>query len=338
MRVGSKTISGDRFDYASAITRSWKEQMLLNMVKLRYLDPPVFLDIAQVVASYTLEGSASLNAPDWAGAASGSLGGASGRWAESPTITYNPMTGDKFIRSLMRPVSPASLLSLVQAGWPIDGVLFLGARSINGLNGGSRMVLLKHASDPGYFRVLGLLRELQVSGQFGLRIEEKEGSSSGVLVFNTETVTPELLAKSLEVRKLLRLDPKAPEFKIAFGAVPRNSTEIAFQTRSMLEILGETSMGVDVPAVHLDEGRASKVPPADSASAGIIGSIVRVLSSPSKPAAGEAYASVHYRNHWFYVSDRDLNSKRGMSFMMTLFALAESGASMSPPVLTISKP
>jgi hypothetical protein len=338
MRVGSKTIAGDRFDYASAITRSWKEQMLLNMVKLRYLDPPVFLDIAQVVASYTLEGSASLNAPDWTGAQAGSLGGASGRWAESPTITYNPMTGERFIRSLMKPVAPASLLSLVQAGWPVDGVLALGARSINGLHGGSRMQLVMHAADPNYYKVLALMRELQVSGQFGLRIEDKEGGASGVVTFRTEEVTPELIAKALEVKRLLRLDPDAGEFRIAFGAVPRSSKEIAFQTRSMLEILGETAMGVEVPASDVAEGRAVKVPPVEALSHGIVGSTVRVQSSPTKPPAGEAYASVRYRDRWFYVSDRDLSSKRGISFMMTLFALADSGASMAPPVLTISKP
>jgi hypothetical protein len=31
MRMGSKTIPRDRFDYSSAINRSWKEQMLLNL-------------------------------------------------------------------------------------------------------------------------------------------------------------------------------------------------------------------------------------------------------------------------------------------------------------------
>ncbi len=129
MRMGNKTMVRDRFDYSGAIARSWKEQMLLNMVKLRYAEPPVFLDVAQVVTTYTFEESASINATDWAGAASGAAGGIAGRWAESPTITFNPMTGEKFIKSLMRPVSPVSLLSLVEAGWPIDTVFSVGVRS-----------------------------------------------------------------------------------------------------------------------------------------------------------------------------------------------------------------
>src|SRR6266481_5085286 len=66
-RVGPKSIAHDRFDYSGAITRSWKEQMLLNMVKLRYMDPPMFLNVQQVVQQYTLEGSGAIFAPGWTG-------------------------------------------------------------------------------------------------------------------------------------------------------------------------------------------------------------------------------------------------------------------------------
>ena len=48
-RMGPKSIPADRFDYADALTRSWKEETLLNMVKLRYVDPPLFLSVQQVV-------------------------------------------------------------------------------------------------------------------------------------------------------------------------------------------------------------------------------------------------------------------------------------------------
>jgi hypothetical protein len=138
-RVGPKTLPADRFDYSAALTRSWKEQMLLNMVKVRYVDPPLFLNVQQVVQQYTLAGSGSIFAPGWSGdAAIAPAASATGSWAESPTITYNPLSGEEFTKSLLQPVSPTDLLSLVEAGWPVDAVFGIGVRSINGLHAGSR--------------------------------------------------------------------------------------------------------------------------------------------------------------------------------------------------------
>ena len=53
---GPKRLSGDRFDYNEAISRSSKEQMLTNIVRFRYLDFPVFMAVSSVITSYSYEG------------------------------------------------------------------------------------------------------------------------------------------------------------------------------------------------------------------------------------------------------------------------------------------
>jgi hypothetical protein len=40
--LGPHTVARDRFDYTGALGDSWKEQMLVNTVKLRYGDTPSF--------------------------------------------------------------------------------------------------------------------------------------------------------------------------------------------------------------------------------------------------------------------------------------------------------
>ena len=53
--VGPGTVARDRFDYTAAISDSWKQQMLYNMVKFSYGDAPVFLDVASFINQYSVE-------------------------------------------------------------------------------------------------------------------------------------------------------------------------------------------------------------------------------------------------------------------------------------------
>jgi hypothetical protein len=338
-RVGPKVIPPDRFNYAAALTRSWKEEMLLNMVKLRYMDPPLFLSVQQVVQQYTLAGSASIFAPGWAGDATiTQAGSATGTWAESPTITYLPLSGEQLTKSLLKPVSPADLFSLVQAGWPIDATFGVAVRSVNGLHAGSRAALLKRSGDPDFYRVLWLLAQLQASDSFGIRVEKTIEGPTTTVVIHTEHAQEADMTNTKKVRELLHLNPDAKEFQLVFAAEQQNDKEIAMLTRSMLEILGEASAGVEIPSSDVQEGRVVKMDVPGATSELGPKFVVHVHSSLTKPDSHEAFTAVPYRNYWFWVDDRDVQSKRGLGFLMLLFTFVESGTAATPPVLTISKP
>ena len=62
--IGPDAIQRDRFDYNTAISDSWKEQTLLNIVKIRYADMPLFVEVVSIVSGYTLEGSVNLGATE----------------------------------------------------------------------------------------------------------------------------------------------------------------------------------------------------------------------------------------------------------------------------------
>jgi hypothetical protein len=89
--------------------------MLLNLVKLRYADTPVFIDVNSVISQYEL--SSEVNATlAWdlvvPGDTSQRLGG-SGLYAERPTITYVPLVGAKFTESLLTPIRPSAVAGRV---------------------------------------------------------------------------------------------------------------------------------------------------------------------------------------------------------------------------------
>src|SRR3954468_5843793 len=101
--IGPATVARDRFDYSGSISESWKRQTLLNIVKLRYLDPPIFVDVGQIVSGYSLETALTMggNLPETNafGGNTATVGG-SARFTDRPTITYTPLTGNRFIRGL----------------------------------------------------------------------------------------------------------------------------------------------------------------------------------------------------------------------------------------------
>ena len=340
IRVGPKTIRSDRFDYSAAISNSHKIQMMLNLVRVRYLDPPVFLDVAQVVATYTLSGEAHVGTPDWPSGVYYPEAGASERWAESPTITYNPMSGERFTRSLLAPVSPVAVFQLVLAGWPVDTVFSIAVRGINGLHAASGVEMARRQADPRFYELLRLLRELQLTDMFSIRVQAaKEGKFEESMVeFRRHAPDEAALLKSRQVKKMLGLNPEASQFRIVFGAVQTGDNEIALLTRSILEMIGEAAAGVEIPDSHVREGRAVSVPGVPSTGEQVPLFRVKVHSSSSKPGSNDAYIAARYHGHWFWIDDRDLTSKRGLGFLMLLSALAEAGTSLAPPVLTISKP
>jgi hypothetical protein len=153
--LGPATVQRDRVDYISAIAESWKEQTLLNAVRLRYGDAPSFADVSSVISGYTFQGGLSAGASissDLTATIPSNLVTVNGNatYIDRPTITYTPLTGDKFARSLLRPLPPSEIFELVQAGYPADNVLLLTARAINGIYNRSGIGARARQADPEF--------------------------------------------------------------------------------------------------------------------------------------------------------------------------------------------
>jgi hypothetical protein len=170
--LGPGTVARDRFDYSASMSDSWKRQTLLNIVKLRYVDPPIFVDVGQIVSGYSVETSGNVFgqvSPVWSGNQFSGVGG-SVTYTDRPTITYTPLTGNKFVKSLMTPLTPESVFSMIQSGWPADAVLLATVSSINGLKNQQSSISGTAPPEPAFLRALALIRNIQLSGGVAFKI------------------------------------------------------------------------------------------------------------------------------------------------------------------------
>jgi hypothetical protein len=103
-------------------------------------------------------------------------------------------------------------------------------------------------------------------------------------------------------------------------------------TRSMLQIMLELGFFADVPASDVAEGRAA--PNESTAAPEDAGPVpLRIASGDAPPK--EAFVSVPYHGHWFWIPDTDIRSKSTFAAVMLLFSISDVGAKAGGPVITV---
>ena len=332
--IGPQSVARDRHLYAASLSDSWKEQTLLNIVKMRYLDPPIFVDVGNIVASYSLvQGiSATGNIVPNNQTPDATVGGF-GTYSNTPTITYTPLTGSKFIRGLATPFPPEAVFSSIEAGMPADVILFASVASINGLRNQEATLQGITPADPDFHRMRALARQIQLSGAVRIEVKKEAGEELvSFMTFRSEKVPPEIQADIVELRRLLKLNPSTTEYKVRFGAVPSNDTEIAVITRSILGVMQTMAAEVGVPSEDLARGWAFPGFEHSKAVPGVV-RLIRIHSGKSMPP--DAFVSVKYENSWFWIDKGDLESKQMFSLIMMLFTMVDTGPRENQPVLTI---
>jgi len=334
---GPRSIVADRIPYNQAIATSWQEQTLLNIVKLRYMDTPFFVDVPQITSGYTLQSGAALTGgifPPTNPAATfaqqlGLTANVQGAYQDRPTISYQPQTNSQFIRNLTQPINPGSILFLLQSGYPADLVFNLTVESINSVDNRSVSGGQLRPAEPAFAQVVQALRKAQISGHAGIRVEKDKKDSVVFFFRDSQKIDPQLAEELSHVRRILNLDPNRGDFPVAFGAAAKDHQEIAILSRSVFRILSELSTYVDVPPEHLAAGIAPHFGDVGDES----NPPFRVYSGCERPC--DPFVAICYENRWFWIEKSDFQSKRTMAYLLVLLALSDTGAKENLPVITI---
>ena len=329
---GPDTVRYQQADYAAALADGGKRQTLLNIVKLRYGDVPAFVTVNQILAGYSLQGTASVGTELLTGGSfrlsNDANVGVGGTFTNSPTITYAPVTGADFARTFLAPMQPADLFGLLLAGGPPELVLGLGLHSIGGYDNERASPGTQAAADPSFTTVLALLLELQRQGrlaiQLSVRVEERVASLR--IGRGEDERAPER-----RLRQLLELPDDQDTFELVYTLTTAKPGQIAIRTRSLIEVLGQLAADIDVPEGDLEDGRTYRTAPAVSLRDGF----PRLIVHHGLLEPRDAFVAAAYDGDWFWIDNRDLATKRVFSFVMLLLSLSESSKPGQPPVITI---
>lgn len=329
---GPRQIPIDRFDYNSAIATSANDQMLLNLVRLRFGEVPTFLAVNSVLTQYIWNGEAgiaaaggeSLNFPAW------TVGGSvNARYIERPTVTYSPLSGQEFAAQLLNPVRADVVFSLVSSGWPPDELLTMTIQRINEVHN----VRFADARDPlheqprDFDRIVKLIIELARRDAIELVRSTAPDKEESYLEF-PETPDERSAALVRELKDTLGLDQGRSRFRVTRKIVGRGPDEVTIRMHSLLELMGLLSAGVPDPA----DPAGTPGAPSPSETAALPGPL-RIRCGRDRP--GDALVAVQYHGDWYSISRSDDASKRAFGLLTYLFQMQASQNQGAGPLLTV---
>jgi hypothetical protein len=175
--LGPHQIDRGRLQYNNAIQRTFQEEMLLNLIRLKYREIPEFLTVGGIAAQYSFNSSAGAGLTIPEGALDIlSLNGTVSR-SEKPTISYTPARGEEFQKGLLAPIDLQSLQLLARTGWSWERILRTTVQYMNDVNNATSAGGPTPDLKPDFeeFRHLTkLLRHLQMRQQVELANLERE--------------------------------------------------------------------------------------------------------------------------------------------------------------------
>jgi hypothetical protein len=342
--VGPEAIRIERPDYNRQISRSADRELLLNLVRLRYNESPLFLELGAVVTQYGYTASLAASGHFENGASAGNATTGLG-YSESPTVTYTPLAGEEFATRMLSPISLDAMLLFEQNGWSAERLLLVGVQRVNDVFNAQTASgpTPDHAPDYQAFAELAeRLQRLRLGELFGLNWEKREhekqppGRNPRFWVRMPSDPRHPLAADVAAVRRLLELKPGRDEFTLTAFPFERRPTEVGVRCRSLLGVLYFLSTSVEVPAPDVEAGLVTVTK--DEQGRPFDWSTVtrKVMTVHSQREAPEgAYLAVQHRDWWFYIADDDQSSKATFSLLNILFSLQSASGKGKSPLLTL---
>lgn len=338
--LGPKAVRSERPDYNQQIVRSGDAELLLNVVRLRYNETPLFLELGSVVAQYGYD--ASLNAGGTIGGSNDTATvGTALAYSERPTVTYSPLAGEGFATRMLTPIPLDSLMLFAQSGWSTERLLLVTVQQVNDIanapTAGGPMPAVKPTYE-AFADFAERFRRLELAGLVGLNWErgehdtEPRGHNPRFWLRPPPDPNSPLVSDIATIRRDLDLEPGRNDFALITFPFQRKPTELGIRCRSLLGVLYFLSASVQPPAPDVEAGLVTVTRDDDGRPfdwSKVTGKVMAIHSQKERPPS--SYIAVQHRGWWFYIADDDQTSKATFSLVNILFSLqAETGKGRSP--------
>jgi len=175
--VGPKLYKSSFTQYNDVVRQTLDEQMLANLVRMRYLESPIFLQVSSLNTSFSVGGNAGVSGTFPSGEPNSYGANIGGSYSESPTISFSMPESREYYGRLLAPLSAAQVTSLVLAGYDSELVFRTAVRGINGLqnlNADFDYSAEEPAAHAKFREALALIRKLRAEGIVDLELGGKE--------------------------------------------------------------------------------------------------------------------------------------------------------------------
>lgn len=325
--------------YNQAAINTLNQQMLLNLVRLKYRDTPYFLKLNSITASLSFSGSIGVDSSFDLGPGGNIVKPSLGvSYFDKPTLSYAPLQGEDFLKSILSSLPLEAILVMSQSGWKMERIFGLCVERINNLYNAPSASGPTPDRAPRYQRfkrMLDLLQKLQSSDQIVIGRNQ-----AGIFLYiKTEGISSDEIG---QLTKLL--DLKASPDKKTIGAIQIGNNElqaspeqITIRTRSMVGLMFYLSQNTEIPKAHRQAGLVTLTKKDkeqwfdwDDTPAG---QVFKIHFSQAFPK--NAFLAVNYRDFWFYIADNDLQSKSTFLLLTQLFELQSGQTQVDGPTLTV---
>ena len=329
--------------YNKSISETLSEQMLINLVRLRYREQPAFLEIGSVTVSPKILTAAKIDTTVNLNSGGDFIKpGVGVEYSQSPTISYTPLRGEDFLKSVLSSISLEAILVMTQSGWSIERVFGITIERMNGLynapSASGPTPDLEPKRYENFARALELFRDLQREGvmEIGPNVEIDKKQPELVMQFLPST-SEQFKSEGEELESLLGITGDNHRVIISSDFLNKKPNVLGLRVRSIMSVLFYLSQNIKVPDEHKEAGLVTVTKTIngdqfnwDDTPAG---KYFIVHSSKEQPT--NAYISVPHRDYWFYIANDDLETKSSFLLLQQLFSLQAGQSEAKGPTLTL---